>query len=331
MYLGIEIGGTKLQLGVGLPTSTTLRALERLDIIASDGAEGILKQIEATAPTLIEQFNVQQIGIGFGGPLDPQSGIITKSHQVAGWDGFPLGPWCQDKFARPTLLGNDCDVATLAEASLGAGKDFRSVFYVTVGTGVGGGFVVDGESPAQGRPAAAEIGHLRPGPGAVSDHETVESLASGWGIVATTRQILRQPVAHNDSNALNANEFQTPSEKDRADLLSCCGEQLDRLTAQDVAEAASRGNLLAEEILRQAIRVLGWGIAQVITLQAPEMIVVGGGVSLIGEERFFAPLREFVDQYVFPPLRNTYQIAPAALGELAVVQGAIIQASRSEK
>jgi len=318
MYLGIEIGGTKLQLGVGQPTSRKLAALQRLDIVASAGATGILQQIEQQAPTLIDQFNVEKIGIGFGGPLDATQGIVTKSHQIEGWDAFPLGSWCQQQLARPTLLGNDCDVATLAEAALGAGKDCRSVFYVTVGTGVGGGFVVDGKSPAEGRPAAAEIGHLRPGPLATSSEATVESIASGWGIVAATRKQLLP----------EATDEESVSDEDRSDLLSRCQSQLDTLTAEQIAEAAAAGNQLATDILLQAVRVLGWGIAQVITLQAPEIVVVGGGVSLIGEERFFKPLREFVDQYVFPPLRETYRIAPAALSELAVVHGAIIRAAQ---
>jgi len=314
MYLGIEIGGTKLQLGIGLPSQATLTKLERLDINAKAGAEGILKQIATTAPALIKQYDVKKIGIGFGGPLDADLGIITKSHQVDGWDSFPLGQWCQQQLGRPALMGNDCDVATLAEATMGAGKDCRSVFYVTVGTGVGGGFIVDGKSPAEGRPAAAEIGHLRPGPLAESAEATVESIASGWGIVAATRaQIQEANPKHRD---------------DIADLLTRCQNQPNHLTGVHVACAAEEGNLLATNIMTEAIRVLGWGIAQVITLQAPEIIVVGGGVSLIGEERFFKPLRKFVDQYVFPPLRDSYQVVPAALGELAVVHGAMIRASQ---
>lgn len=314
MYLGIEIGGTKLQLGIGLPTQAKLTKLERLDIDASAGAEGILKQIATTAPTLIEQFNVEKIGIGFGGPLDARQGIVTKSHQVKGWDNFPLGKWSQQQLARPTQVGNDCDVATLAEAALGAGKNCRSVFYVTVGTGVGGGFVVDQKSPAEGRPAAAEIGHLRPGPLAESAQATVESIASGWGIVAAARKQIQAAAPENLEPI--------------ADLLARCQDHPDNLTGQQVASAAREGNSLAASIMAHAIRVLGWAIAQVITLQAPEMVVVGGGVSLMGEERFFQPLREFVDQYAFPPLRGSYQIAPAALGELAVVHGAIIRAAQ---
>ena len=315
MHLGIEIGGTKLQLGIGLPTQATLTILERLDINPSDGAEGILQQIAETAPTLIDQFSVEKIGIGFGGPLDTTTGVVTTSHQVAGWDLFPLGDWCQQKLGLPASLGNDCDVATLAEATLGAGKGARSVFYVTVGTGVGGGFVVDGNAAAEGRRAAAEIGHLRPGPLATSTSETVESIASGWGIVARARQQIQEAIPENRKHV--------------ADLLARCKEQPDNLTGQHVANAAGEGNSLAAEILNHAIRVLGWAIAQVITLQAPEVIVVGGGVSLIGEKDFFEPLREAVAQYVFSPLRDSYQVLPAALGELAVVHGAIIQAGRA--
>ena len=315
MHLGIEIGGTKLQLGIGLPTQATLTTLERLDINASAGAEGILQQIAKTAPAMIERFGVKKVGIGFGGPLDSTTGVITTSHQVAGWDQFPLGDWCQQKLGLPASLGNDCDVATLAEAALGAGKGARSVFYVTVGTGVGGGFVVAGNAPAAGRPAAAEIGHLRPGPLATSTSETVESIASGWGIVDRTRRKIQEAKPENLEQV--------------ADLLARCQDQPDNLTGQHVASAAGEGNPLAAGILAHAIRVLGWAVAQVITLQAPEVIVVGGGVSLIGEKEFFEPLREAVAQYVFSPLRGSYQVLPAALGELAVVHGAIIQAGRA--
>lgn len=314
MYLGIEIGGTKLQLGIGKPTEPTLVDLQRLDIRASAGAQGILDQIARTAPAMIERFEVEKIGIGFGGPLDTQTGVVTTSHQVKGWDLFPLGEWCQHELGRPASLGNDCDVATLAEAALGAGKDARSVFYVTVGTGVGGGFVVNGVAPAEGRPAAAEIGHLRPGPRATSSKETVESIASGWGIVDAARKRILDRAA--------------TSEEEISDLRSRCDNQLECLTGQHVAQAAEHGNTLAQDVLDQAICTLGWAIAQVITLQAPEVVVIGGGVSLIGEERFFQPLRDLVAGYVFPPLQDSYQIVPAALGELAVVHGAIVQASR---
>jgi glucokinase len=229
---------------------------------------------------------------------------------VDGCDDFPLGPWCQDQLGLPAIVGNDCDVAALAEAQLGAGKGKQSVFYVTVGTGVGGGFVCDAKLHGLGRPAAAEIGHLRPGLTADQSSMTVESLASGWGIANTARARLEAATG-----------------KDADDLQRRCGGDPEKLAAQHVAEAAAAGNSLAQGVLQFACRVLGWAIAQTITLLAPEVVVVGGGVSLIGEELFFAPLREEVARYVFPPLADSFGIEPAALGETVVVQGALALAA----
>ena len=107
------------------------------------------------------------------------------------------------------------------------------------------------------------------------------------------------------------------------DLLGRCNGDLELLSAKKVGEAAIGGNQLAQQVLRRACQVLGWGIAQVVTLFAPEMIVVGGGVSLIGDKWFFEPLREEVSRYVFPPLADSFQIVPARLGELVVVHGAL--------
>jgi glucokinase len=103
------------------------------------------------------------------------------------------------------------------------------------------------------------------------------------------------------------------------------------LTAKLVAQAAGEGNAIACEVLDHAVQALGWAIAQVITITAPEVVVVGGGVSLIGEPLFFAPLRTEVARYVFPPLAGSYRLVPAGLGELAVVHGAIALASAATR
>ena len=176
MFLGIEIGGTKLQLGVGSGDGGEFAAFARHDIDISRGAPGILEQIEKSATALSQKHKLERIGIGFGGPVDSERGIVTKSHQVEGWDKFPLARWCQEALGIPTVLGNDCDVASLAEARYGAGKGAGSVFYITVGTGVGGGLVIGGKLHGAGRPAVAEIGHLRPGLHEDRPELTVESL-----------------------------------------------------------------------------------------------------------------------------------------------------------
>lgn len=305
MLLGIEIGGTKLQLGVGDGQRAELAACKRLDIDVRRGAAGILEQIQQAAGELIERFPVTRIGIGFGGPVDTAAGRVLISHQVDGWRDFELGAWCQQTWGLPAVLGNDCDAAALAEARYGAGVGRQTVFYVTVGTGIGGGFVQRGVLYGAGRPAAAEIGHLRPGVLANEPALTVEALASGPGIAAAARRQLCGDVAGG------------------GDLRQRAGGDLERLTAKSVGEAAADGNPLAIEVLERTCQVLGWAIAQAITLLAPEVVVVGGGVSLLGEKLFFAPLRRAVQCYVFPPLAGSCEIVPAALGEWVVVHGAI--------
>ena len=315
MYLGIEIGGTKLQLGVGAGDGSELVGMERLDVDPARGAAGILKQMEDAGRTLIERHDVQRIGIGFGGPVDSDAGRTITSHQIAGWDDVPLVDWCRQTFGLPAVLGNDCNAASLAEARFGAGRGRRIVFFVTVGTGIGGGLVIGGVLQGTGRPAIAEIGHLRPGLHADRPDQTVELLASGWGIVGGARRRMKR----------RKNSRFRP--QDISDLLERAGGNLDQLTCQMIARAASDGNQLASEVLWEACRTLGWAVAQVITLLAPEVVTIGGGVSLIGDELFFRPLREAVRHYVFPPLRDSYEIVPAGLGELVVVHGALALAA----
>jgi glucokinase len=311
MFLGIEIGGTKLQLGVGLGDGSDFVALERRDVDIARGGQGIREQIREVGRKLVADHQVQRAAYGFGGPIFGSRGIVQTSHQVAGWDDFPLSQWTETELGVPTKLGNDCDVAALAEANFGAGRGARSVFYVTVGTGIGGGLVFDRQIHGTDRPASAEIGHLRPGLDCVTSKQTIESQAAGPGIALATQGRLEALLIAGDATR----DFQDLRERCHGDFLC--------LTTKSIGEAAVAGNLLAREQYRKATQVLGWGIAQLITLVAPEVVVVGGGVSLVGEEVFFAPLRTAVQQYVFPPLRNAYRLVPAELGETVVVHGAL--------
>lgn len=342
MFLGIEIGGTKLQLGVGAGDGSAPVALTRLDVDAAAGAVGILSRIESEAAALVARFPVERIGIGFGGPINPQTKRIIRSHQIEGWHDFPLEDWCQRTFKIPTVVGNDCDVAGLAEARFGAGRSRRVVFFVTVGTGVGGGLVIDGQIYRGSGLAAVEIGHMRPGLHAERPDDTVESIVSGPGIAAAAQSRLAEPMLHpfpplgepvertgQDPLRVRIKNAGEVTEEFAADLLARADGKLENVTSKLVAQAAGDGNQLAIEILQNACGVLGWAIAQVITLVAPQVVVVGGGVSQIGESLFLAPLRNAVERYVFPPLLRSYEIAPAALGEQVVLQGALAMAASS--
>lgn len=340
MFLGIEIGGTKLQFGIGDGVSSQLVETLRLDINRSAGAEGIRSQIASVVPGLKSKYALEGIGVGFGGPVDMQSGITLTSHQVDGWDHFALAAWCEDELGLYARIANDCDVAALAEAKLGAGRGRRSVFYVTVGTGVGGGLVVDGKMFADHRKARAEIGHLRPGLDFTDTHDTVESIASGPGIVASMQRYGATGKTSSGASVSKRISLMTDDAVERllldasgADSLPDSRDELDSLlsflSARDIANAASVGNRHALDALDCATQALGWAIAQAITLTSAEIIVIGGGVSLAGEALFFNPVRRYTRTYVFPPLRGEYEIVPAALGEEVVVHGAILLASGS--
>ncbi len=293
-YLGIEIGGTKLQLGVGAGAGT-LAGLWRGTVDVAAGAEGIRHQITAALPELLAKAGVARarlrgVGIGFGGPVDDATRTVVKSHQIAGWDGFPLADWIGDVTGLPAVLGNDADVAGLAEALFGAGKGLSPIFYITLGSGIGGGLILGGEIYRGCGRGAAEIGHVR----VENDSLPLEEVASGWGI---------------ERQARRAFGGVTPK-------------------ASDVARAAAEGDPTANEILRRSRHALAEALRHVITLICPRRIVVGGGVSLIGEALLFAPLRKLVAEGVFPPFAGRYDIVPAALGEEVVVHGALALARK---
>ena len=176
---------------------------------------------------------------------------------------------------RPAL-SNDSDAAGLAEALFGAGRGHRVVFYINVGSGIGGALVIDGRVYSGGHGIASEIGHLRPGLDADDPHATVESLASGFGIAAAGRAWLAGENLHDPS---------------AADLLARCGGRIDQLSGRMVCDAAAAGNAAAQADFARALQTFGWAIAQMITLVAPQVVVIGGGVPLAGETMFFEPLR----------------------------------------
>ncbi len=344
MLLGIEIGGTKLQFGIGSGESTELAAIERVDAQPDRGAEGIRRQILETAGRLVERHDISGVGVGFGGPVDTATGRTIKSHQVDGWDDFPLADWCRQHLNLPTVVANDSNLAGLAEARLGAGRKHRIVFYTNVGSGIGGALVIDGEVYSGPAGTAVEPGHLRPGPQAEHADQTVESVASGWAIASAAQALLTDPGAHSLRSMSHENrpmdaelvrqrliEEEEAAEQGAADLLARCDGDIERITAKIVAQAAAAGNRAARQIFDRAARTFGWAIAQVITITAPEIVIVGGGVSLVDERLFLAPVRRYVDRYAFPPLRDSFQIVATELGEEVVVHGALaLAASRRE-
>ena len=298
LALGIEIGGTKLQVGVG-SGDAKLRALVRKTVDPSRGGEGIREAI----PSLIDQALAEAgvsaqalsgIGIGFGGPVDSKEGRVLVSHQIEGWSGFPLREWLSKERGVPAVLQNDAKTAAFAEATLGAGKGLRRIFYITIGSGIGGGLVVDGKIDEGQGLGAGEIGHTWvPHPG-TGEPEKLELVASGWSIGRRASPRMGEGA-----------------------------------TAASVYAAAEKGDAHAKALLEETIEALAIGISNVIALLCPERVILGGGVSLMGP-LFWDPLRAKVaGEFGFKPFAGRTEIVPSALGEEVVVIGATLLGLRA--
>jgi len=298
-YLGIEIGGTKLQIVIGDAAAGILHR-HRFSVDRTRGGEGIREQIRNTLPRLLADHGPAGIGVGFGGPVDWRSGRICCSHQIEGWSEHPLGDWLRALARIPVKVENDANTATLGEARLGAGRGLNPVCYVTLGSGVGGGLVVDGRIYHGACPGEAEIGHVRlDRQGAI-----VESRCSGWAVDARIRELRTR---HPES------------------LLARLTAQTDGGEARFLVPALREGDAVARALLAEVGGDLAFGLSHVVHLFHPQVVVLGGGLSLVGE-----PLRQAVAEALPGLVMEAFRPGPdvriAELGEDAVPAGALLLA-----
>jgi glucokinase len=300
MVIGIEIGGTKLQLVRGDENGNIHERL-KLVVIPAEGAGGIRQQIKDALPKLIRTSRVAAVGVGFGGPVDWKVGKICRSHQIEGWSEFDLAAWLREITGVPARVDNDANVAALGEARRGAGRGSNPVFYVTLGSGVGGGLVVDGKIYHGAAPGEAEIGHVR------LDRQgtIVESRCSGWAVDARIRDL---KTSEPGSLLCKMPDFGQGGE------------------AKHLSAALKQGDVPAQRILQEIAQDLAFGLSHVVHLFHPQVIFLGGGLSGVGE-----PLRAAVEEALSVFLMRAFapgpRIALVALGEDAVPTGALILAS----
>lgn len=306
MKLGIEIGGTKLQLVTGDNQGNIVQR-SRYIVDKEQGAAGILAHISNTLQDFKQPTTA--IGVGFGGPVNWQTGQIATSHQISGWAGFNLAEWLYEKTGAPAIrIENDANVAALGEAIHGGGRGFQHVFYVTIGSGVGGGMVVDGQIYHGAVPGEAEIGHLWLVP--PSDDfpgQTIEQTCSGWAVDQQIRELLPQ----------------LPTNSHLRQLIEESAQNGDgRMPASFLHQAYELNDPVANMLITQVGSVLALGLSHAVHLFHPEAIVLGGGLSLIGE-----PLRAAVKTALPRFVMKAFQPAPvvllAKLGEDAVPVGAL--------
>ena len=300
-YLGIEIGGTKLQFLVG-DHSLEVRERRRLDVDRTQGGAGIREQMQQVLPELLKVWQPVAVGVGFGGPVDWKVGRIFRSHQIEGWSGFELGAWVQSRTGRPVRVDNDANMGALGESVRGAGVGFNPVFYVTLGSGVGGGLVVDGRIYHGAKPGESEIGHVR----LDRSGTIVEARCSGWAVDKKIRQLK----ADGSSSVLSQLVGDTVG-----------GE------AKHLGRALQENDVAARRILDETAQDFAFALSHVAHLFHPEVIVLGGGLALIGE-----PLRTAVATALRPFLMDVFEGGPqillARLGEDSVPVGCLVAASQ---
>jgi glucokinase len=296
LYLGIETGGTKLQVFTG-DASARIGERHRFTIEPSCGAAGIRAQLEETIPALAKRLRPKAVGVGFGGPVDWKTGQVCCSHQVEGWSGFPLGAWLSSLAQAPVLVDNDANLGALGEAAHGAGAGFDPVFYVTLGSGVGGGLVVEGKIFHGALPGESEIGHIR----LDRSGTRLESRCSGWAVDAK----IRSAAARNPDSA----------------LARCVGKA-GAHEAKFLGAALLQKDPLAVAILEETAEDLAFGLSHVTHLFHPAIIVLGGGLALVGE-----PLRAAVERlaprFIMEAFAPGPRIALARLAEDTIPVGAL--------
>lgn len=299
--IGIEIGGTKIQVVLG-DTDGRITARRRFMVERATGAVGIQAGILEAARDLLAGAQLSAIGVGYGGPVDWRTGRVNRSHHVGGWSGVELGRLLADEFHVSVAVDNDANVAALGEALRGAGRGMDPVFYATLGSGVGGGVVLRNEIYHGDAPGEVEIGHVR----LDKTGRTVESACSGWAVDRRIRAEL-------DAGAETL-------------LRGLVGTQSGG-EARHLSAALQAGDALALRILSEVADDLALGLSHVTHLFHPQVLVLGGGLSLLGE-----PLRAAVAAalpgYLMQAFHPGPQVRLSSLGEDVVPVGALLLASQ---
>jgi len=305
--LGLDVGGTKIA-AVVADGSGDIVAKIRRPTPAALGPDGIVPAMvdmldEAATTAGIRVRDALALGVSFGGPYDVVGGVVRDIPNLPNWGGTPLHRLLSEALPDTAVgIDNDANAAALAEWRYGAAKGAEHMLFLTMGTGIGGGIVSDGRLYRGQKNTGGEVGHtvLDPdGPACgCGNRGCVEAYASGPAIARRAREKLRA----GEGPAFSAR-------------LASAGVALDDLRAELVVEAARDGDEFALAHLDDTTYYMGWGIANAISVFAPEVVVIGTVATAAGD-LFLDPLRRHVDAMVMPGMRGGTRIEPAGLGDL---------------
>jgi len=308
--VGIDMGATHLGI---LLTDFSAHVLEEIEYPFSvdDGPKSCLNQIDGYLSELLSRINlkvshISSIGMNVPGPFVVETGKTSSPPIMPGWDGYPIRSHLEEIWKVPVTIGNDAEFGALGEWAYGAGRGESNLVYIKVGTGVGAGLLLDGHIYRGTTGSAGEIGHItiqENGPLCTcGNHGCLEAMAGGHAIARKAREAIQAG---------------------RRTQLSAISP--DQIRAFDVAGAAQRGDLVAQQIIADAGLYLGIAVASLVNLVNPSIVVIGGGVSQLGD-MLLEPIRKTVLERSLNSAARIVRIASAVLGRRASSMGAIVQA-----
>ncbi len=312
--IGVDLGGTNIVVGA-MPEDGSREVAVRSEPTRSErGTEAVVDRIVAMIAGVISEVmsatgarasDFLGVGVGAPGPLDREQGVVLIAPNL-GWRDFPLRDRVSEAIHLPVTLDNDANCATMGEWWRGAAQGARNVVGITIGTGIGGGLIIDGQLFHGSSDVAGEIGHTTIDSTGryckCGNYGCLEAYASGPAIAQRAREALER------------------DEESRLRLL--VNGNLDAITAATVYDAAREGDALAREIVRDTARFLGTGIANILNILNPDVVVIAGGVTQAGEA-LFEPLRAEVRRRAFKPAVAKCRIVPGELPGTAGMVGAV--------
>ena len=317
--MGVDIGGTKMLAAI-FDADGKMVANMKQPTLAEQGVKAVIERLEGLIEDLIKKNDLEPsglcgIGIACAGGIDTGRGMVaTPSPNLPDWLDVPLRDIIQDKFKVKTCIINDASAAALGEHRFGGGRGTKNLVMLTVGTGIGGGIIVEGKVYLGAVGAAGEFGHMTidaAGPKCgCGNSGCLEMLASGR---AVEREAIKRIKEGQDSI-----------------ILAMSGNNMGNVTAEMVGKAAKKGDKVANEVIRLAAYYLGIGMVNVVNIFNPEMIIIGGGMAELGE-RLIGTGRRMVIERAFSVSARAVQIVPAELGNEAGVYGAAVYASENTK
>ena len=306
LAVGIDIGGTKCAVSLGKVTQDSAAVLHKCKIretraySPSQMLEVLAEDVLSCEKTLRDSRKIEGIGISCGGPLNSQTGTILSPPNLPGWDRIPITAYFQQKTGYPAWLCNDANACALAEWKLGAGKGTSNMIFITFGTGLGAGIILDNRLYTGACDMAGEIGHIRLsdyGPAGYGKMGSFEGFCSGGGIAQLARTMIREELQLGRTTGLCGNS----------------GE-LEQITAAQVGMAAKNGDRLAQEILKQVGLQLGKGLSVLMDIFNPECIVIGS-IFVRNYDEIWPYAEQVIERETLPVVRKACRILPSLLSE----------------